>query len=147
MNEAPFLPPVPVETFRIQLIAIVGSFMFLMFILSLIRNKRIKEEYSLLWLLLALIFLGMSFWRKSLDYLAYSIGVAYPPAALFILALAALFILSIQFSVIISRLSENNKLLAQELGILKIRLKQLTSKSNLDEGKEKSGKEDSPEED
>jgi len=147
MNEAPVSLPVPVEIFRIQLLAIIGSFLFLIFILFLIRNKKIKEEYSLLWLLLALIFLGMSFWRESLDYLAYSIGVAYPPAALFLLSLAALFILSIQFSVIISRLSENNKLLAQELGILKIRLKQLISSTEVDKGKNKEEKAKPAEED
>jgi len=136
MNKSPFSPPQLVELFRIQLIAIISSFLFLFFILYLIRKKKIKEEYSLLLLLFAFLFLILSFWRKGLDYLSYFIGVAYPPAALFLILLAALFIILIQLLIIISRLSENNKLLAQEFSILKMQLKDLTKKNKSAEKKE-----------
>lgn len=136
MNKSPFLPSQHVELFRIQIIAIIGSFLFLFFILYLIKKKKIKEEYSLLWLLFAVLFIVASFWRKGLDYLSLLIGVAYPPAALFLILLTALFIILIQFSIIISRLSENNKLLAQEFSILKMQLKELMKKNKKAEKKE-----------
>tara|TARA_B110001452_G_C15241725_1_gene430068 strand:- start:15604 stop:16023 length:420 start_codon:yes stop_codon:yes gene_type:complete len=107
---------------RIQILAIFGSTFAMLFILRLIRNKKIKEEYSLLWLFFSIIFVVFSIWRDGLDYLSKLIGIAYPPAALFLLLLTSIFIILIQFSIIISKHSESLKTLAQELGILKLEL-------------------------
>ena len=91
------------ESVRIQYIAIVGSALLLLFILYLIRQKRLKEEYSLLWLFFGVLFLAISLWKDLLDHIAEWIGIAYPPAALFLVLLMALFVIMIEFSVIISR--------------------------------------------
>ena len=52
-----------VNIFKMQYIAIIGSVVLLVFILNLIRRKRIKEEYSLLWLFLSFVFILFSSWR------------------------------------------------------------------------------------
>lgn len=108
-----------VNILKMQYIAIIGSVVLLVFILNLIRRKRIKEEYSLLWLFLSFVFILFSVWREGLDYISKLMGVAYPPAALFLILLMAIFMILIQFSIIISRQAENNKNLTQEHGLLK----------------------------
>lgn len=114
-----------VQTSRIQYIAIAGSILLLALILVLIRNKKIKEEYSLLWLIFGIVFLVFSVFREALEILARVVGIAYAPAALFLLLLIAIFFILIQFSVIISRLSDQSKKLNQEVGILRLKIKEL----------------------
>ena len=114
-----------IDTGNIQAIAIAVSVFFLLLILYLIKNKRIKEEYSLLWILFAVIFIIFSFWRAGLDYIALDIGVAYPPAAFFMILLMAVFLILIEFSIIISKLSDKNKTLTQEIGLLYLEIKKL----------------------
>ena len=57
------------ESVRIQYIAIVGSTLLLLFILYLIRQKRLKEEYSLLWLFFGVLFLAIALWKDLLDHI------------------------------------------------------------------------------
>ena len=102
-----------------QIIAIVVSISLFLFILYLVRKKKIKEEYSLLWLSSSIVFMFFSIWRDGLEYFAKLIGIAYPPAALFLILLLAVFLILIEFSINISRLTEQNKILAQELALLR----------------------------
>jgi len=110
---------------KIQYIAIAGSVLLLLFVLYLIRKKSIKEEYSILWLFFCIVFLVFSIWREGLEYLAQLIGVAYPPAALFFIFLLAIFMILIEFSIIISKLSDKIKNLAQEIGILNMEIRKI----------------------
>jgi hypothetical protein len=108
-----------------QYIAIAASVGLFIYITYLVRNKRIKEEYSLLWLFFSLVFMFFSFWREGLEYFAHLVGIAYPPAALFIILLLAIFLILINFSRIISRLTDRNITLAQEVGILKTEIEKM----------------------
>ena len=74
---------------RIQIIAIAGSISLLIFIIVLIRQHRLKEEYSLLWLFFTMVFIVFSFWRNGLEWISDVIGIAYPPAALFLILIMA----------------------------------------------------------
>lgn len=108
-----------VNTNKVQFLAIAFSVVLLGFIFNLIRQKKIKEEYSILWLGLGFIFMVFSIWRKGLDFISELMGVAYPPAALFLILIMAVFLILIQFSMIISKHSENNKNLSQEFALMK----------------------------
>jgi len=108
-----------VQVFRIQILAIIGSAFLVLFIFELIRRRRLREEFSILWLGMGLIFLAVSLFRKLLDKFSYLVGIGYPPAALFLLLIVGLTVILIHFSVAISELKEANKKLAQELGLLK----------------------------
>jgi hypothetical protein len=109
----------------IQYLSIFGSIFILIFIFELVRKKRLKEEYSLLWLFFSILFFIFSIWRKGLEKFAHFIGIDYPPSALFLLLLIFVFSILLHFSIIISKLSENNKNLIQEVGILKMELKEI----------------------
>ncbi len=110
---------------KTQYIAIAASVLLFLYIFYLVRNKRIKEEYSLLWLFSSISLIFFSIWRDGLEYFAQLVGIAYPPAALFLILLLAIFLILIEFSVIISTLSDRNKTLAQEIGILKMEIEKL----------------------
>lgn len=116
---------------KTQYIAIFVSIVLFFYILYLVRNKRIREEYSILWLLSSFVFIFFSIWREGLEFFAGLMGIAYPPAALFLLLLLAIFLILIEFSIIISRLTESNKILAQELSLLK---EELSKHSHKDVG-------------
>lgn len=104
---------------RVQFIAVIGSIAIFLFILELIRKRRIREQYSLLWFFFGLLFIVLSLWEKGLTQIAHFIGIAYPPAALLLFLVIAIFLILIQFSVIISKLSDKNDKLIQEIALLK----------------------------
>lgn len=110
---------------QIQIVAITVSLLLFLFIMYLIRSQRLKEEYSLLWIFFSVVFIVFSFWRNGLDYISEFLGVAYPPAALFMILLMAIFLILIEFSIIISKLSNKNKTLAQEIGMMKYEIEKL----------------------
>lgn len=108
-----------------QILSIIGSLAIIFFLIELVRSRRLKESYSLLWFGIAFIFLLLSLWRNLLAFLASLMGVDYPPAALFLILIMGLYLLSIHFSIVISRLSEENKDLSQEIGLAKLEIEKL----------------------
>ncbi len=115
---------------KTQYIAMIASIALFIYILYLVRNKRIKEEYSILWIFSSVIFIFFSIWRHGLEAFAKLVGIAYPPAALFLILLLAIFLILIEFSRIISKLADRTKTLAQEIGLLKEELKKLEASKN-----------------
>ncbi len=104
---------------RIQYFAVAGSLALLVFIIELVRRKKVKEEHSILWLSFGLAFLVFSIWLGGINKLARLVGISYAPAAFLLILVVGLFLILIQFSVIISRLSEDRKRLAQEIALLR----------------------------
>jgi MFS family permease len=93
-------------------------------ILELVRRRRLMERYALLWLCAGLVLLGFSIWRHGLELFAKAVGVAYAPSALFIVALGFILLLLLHFSLVISRLADQTKVLAQRVGLLQHELEQ-----------------------
>ncbi|MES2825477.1 MAG: DUF2304 domain-containing protein [Pseudomonadota bacterium] len=112
---------------RIQVFSIIGSISLILIIFKLIKRKKLKEEYSLLWLGCGSIFLFFSIFKPLLQIFADSLGIIYAPSALLLMLIVSAFLILIQFSVVISKLSESNKNLIQEVGILKAEFKKLQS--------------------
>lgn len=110
---------------RIQFFSVTSSLFLFAFILRLVKRKRLKEEYSLLWLGFGLIFIALAFYRPLLEVVANLLGIIYAPAALLLILVTSTFFILIQFSVVISKLAEGNKNLIQEVGILKAELKKI----------------------
>jgi hypothetical protein len=104
---------------RIQYISLTASIFFLFLIVELVRRSKIKESYSLLWLFFAVSFIGFSIWKDALEIFARLVGIFYPPAALFLILFVIIILILIQFSVVISKQSEQIKGLAQEIALLR----------------------------
>lgn len=103
---------------RVQIVAIIGSALLFLFVLELLRRRRLGEPYAILWLIASVVLLVLSVWDDLLDGLADLVGIAVPANALFVVAFGFVLVLLLSFSVVISRLSRENKLLAQEIARL-----------------------------
>jgi hypothetical protein len=107
---------------RIQVVAVAGSVLLLLLVLELVRRRRLAEEYSALWIVSAMLLIGLALRRDLLDFVARWLGVYYPPAILVLMLVGIIFVASLSFSVIlsrqqrqISRLIEENAIMAAEL--------------------------------
>jgi hypothetical protein len=118
---------------KIQWLGIVFSLIILVSVVFLVRERLIKEKYSLVWLLIGLLILVMSAFRSLLEGFAALIGVEYAPAAFFALLIAFAYLLLLNLSVGVSGLKAQNKALTQELGLLKLRLEQVENERKLPE--------------
>jgi hypothetical protein len=103
----------------VQVIAIATTGLVLGVVLELVRRRRLVERYALLWMLTAVAMLVLALLRDDiLNPLAEAIGVASPVNLLFLVGFAVVLVLLLHFSVAISRLSEETKILAQEVARL-----------------------------
>jgi|RhiMetdeSRZDD1v2_1073273.scaffolds.fasta_scaffold880757_2 hypothetical protein len=108
---------------RLQLLAIGASAVLLVVLLELVRRRRLLERYALLWLFSAGVLLALSIWSPLLDWLATDVfGIKYPPNALFAVAFGFVLVLLLNFSLAVSRLTDQSKVLAQRLALLEERL-------------------------
>ncbi len=109
---------------RTMIVGLIGSVVALFFIIELVRQRRLREEYSLLWLITAVVLLILSLSRPLLDVLANMIGIFYPPSALFVVAMMFVLVILLHFSTVITRLTEENKDIAQQVALLRYELRQ-----------------------
>src|SRR3954463_6906612 len=107
---------------RIQIVAIIATSLQFAVIFELVRRRRLLERYALLWLFSSAVMLGLSIWRGALEQVSSLIGIAYAPSALFVIAFGFILVLLLHFSLVISRLADQNKVPAQRIGLLQQRL-------------------------
>lgn len=107
---------------RISIVAALGALFLLAVVFELIRRRRLQERYALLWLLTGLIVFVLAVWRDGLGTFSRLVGIYYPPSALFVLASFFVLVVLLQYSTVISQLSEQNTILAQRLALLENKL-------------------------
>jgi len=108
---------------RISIVASAASLLLILVVLELIRSRRLRERYALLWLLTGVVLLVLSAWRGGLNTIAGWVGATtYPPAVLFAVATLFILVVLLHYSTVISKLSDQNVLLAQKLALLEERL-------------------------
>jgi hypothetical protein len=109
--------------FRVSIAASIAAVLLLLVILELIRSRRLQERYALLWLLTGTVLLVLSVWREGLNTIAGWFGVTgYPPAVLFAVGTLFVLVVLLHYSTVISKLSDQNTILAQRLALLETRL-------------------------
>ena len=102
--------------------AVGATLLLLLLVLELVRRRRLLERYALVWLGSALILLALGIWEGLLTGIADAIGIFYPPTALFVIAFGFILVLLLHFSLVISRLAGQNKVLAQRIALLQRRI-------------------------
>jgi len=105
-------------TLRQQLFALVASIALLVFIVEMVRRRRLREEYAFLWILTGVAVLVLSAWFGLLEWLTRLIGAVVPVSTLFVFGILFLVVINIYFSIKVSTLTTQVKNLAQRLGIL-----------------------------
>jgi hypothetical protein len=104
---------------RVTVISIGASAALLLYILEMVRRRRLREEYSILWLFGSALILVLSVKQDWLDRLAHMAGIAYPPSFLFLVGILFILLILIHFSIAISKLHQMNKKMAQEIALMK----------------------------
>jgi hypothetical protein len=107
----------------VSIVGTIASLALVAVVLELIRSRRLQERYALLWLVTGIVLAVLSAWRDGLNTIAGWVGIrSYPPAVLF--AVGFLFVLAVllHYSTVISRLSDQNTVLAQRVALLEARL-------------------------
>ena len=108
----------------VSVAGVLASLLLLGVVVHLIRTRRLRERYGLLWLLTGLVLLALSAWRDGLNTVADWVGVTgYPPAVLFATATLFILVVLLHYSTVISRLADQNSLLAQRLALIEERLR------------------------
>jgi hypothetical protein len=125
-----------VTPLRVSVAASIASILLLLVVLELIRGRRLKERYALMWLATGVVLLALSLWRGGLNTIAGWLGVGYPPAILFAVATLFVIVVLLDYSTVLSRLSDQNTLLAQELALLRRRIEALEERERGEEDAE-----------
>lgn len=105
-------------TFHQTLFAVVTSVIVFGLLLELVRRRRLREEYAWLWLLTGAAMIVLATWYRLLVFVTWAIGAVAPLNTLVIFALFFLLAIAVHFSVIISRLTTQIKILSQEVALL-----------------------------
>jgi hypothetical protein len=110
---------------RTLVVTIGGAVVLALIVLEMVRRRHLKEEYSLVWLATAAAILVLASSRELLDRLSGAMGIHYPPTSLLVVGFGCLLAAALHFSTVVSRLSEQNTGLAQELAILRWQLREV----------------------
>jgi len=115
----------PGTPLKVSLVAVGASLLLLVVIVELIRSRRLRERYALLWLLTGVVLLLLSAWRGGLNTIAGWVGVeTYPPAVLFAVALLFVLAVLLHYSTVLSKVTDQNVILAQRLALLEQELRE-----------------------
>jgi hypothetical protein len=113
---------------KVSIAATIVSLLLVLGVFELIRSRRLRERYALLWLVTGVVLVVLSAWRGGLNTIAGWVGVrGYPPAVLFAVGLMFVILVLLHYSTVISRLSDQNVILAQRLALLESRLSERES--------------------
>jgi hypothetical protein len=108
---------------KVSIAATAASLVLLLVVFELVRSRRLRERYALLWILTGVVLVALSAWRGGLNTIAGWLGVrGYPPAVLFAVGLLFVILVLLHYSTVISRLSDQNVTLAQRLALLELKL-------------------------
>ena len=113
---------------RVSIVGAIASILLILVVLELVRGRRLKERYALLWLATGVVLLVLSVWRGGLNTIASWVGVtSYPPAVLFAVATLFILLVLLHYSTVISKLTDENVDLAQRIALLEERVSRLRS--------------------
>jgi hypothetical protein len=123
--------------FKQQVFALLVSLLVFIFTIEMVRQKRLREEYSVLWLFTSCVMFVLVIKYDWLVAITNLIGAALPTSTLFTGSIVFLVLLGVQFSIKISRLSDQVKDLVQENAILRHQFEEIlgTRDSGLGTGK------------
>ena len=104
---------------RVTILSIVASAALLLYILEMVRRRKLREEYSILWLAGSVVILVLSLKQDWLVGISHAVGIVYPPSFLFLVGILFILLILIHFSIAISKLHQMNKKMAQEIALMK----------------------------
>ena len=115
---------------KMQFVIGVLSVILLLITFELIRKKRLREEYAILWLFTGIVVLVFSLWPYFFlsQFFVRITGIFYLSAVVLI-AFFFLLLIVFHFSVVISKLTGQNKDLSQRHALLELEFNELKKRS------------------
>jgi hypothetical protein len=110
---------------RQQIFALIVCLMVFVFTIDMVRRRRLREEYSVLWLATSIVMFVLVIRYDWLEALTRFIGAGLPTTTLFIGSIIFLMLICVQFSIKISRLTNHVKELAQDNALLRGELEEV----------------------
>ena len=102
---------------RSTILAVSVAVFIMLFIIELLRRRKLREEYSVLWLLTGFIIVALAIWYDLLLFITRLTGLANPSATLSFFGLIFLIVINIHYSVKVSALTRQIEILAQRLAL------------------------------
>ena len=102
---------------NIQIFGILSGIVLLLFVLELVRRKKLLEGYSLIWILACIGLVVISLWKDLWEKIAKVLGIFYSPVILFLFAFAFLLLIVLDLTIKVSKLTKDNRKLAQRVGL------------------------------
>jgi len=124
--------PIHVMPIEQKIFALFVSVLVFTFIVNMVRKRRLREEYSVLWLATSVVMFVLILRYQWLVYLTRFIGATTTTTTLFLFALIFLILLSVQFCIKISRLTDQVKNLSQENALMKLEIESLILATSLE---------------
>lgn len=104
----------------LQLFLILGSIWFFLFIISMIKKKKLELKYALTWIVASFLFIILSLFPGILYSISALLHIETPVNALFLLTIFFLLIIIFTLTIALSKSSNRIAALTQEIGILKL---------------------------
>jgi hypothetical protein len=102
-----------------QRIEVIGlALIICLLIFELLRRRRLLERYAIVWFIAGVCVLVLAVWKGLLTTLSHAVGIYYPPSTLFAVAFLFVLVMLVNFSTTVSRLSDQNHVLARRLALL-----------------------------
>lgn len=105
---------------NLRITLIIGSILFFVFIINMVRTKKLELKYALIWILTSVSFIVMSVFPETVFFVARTLSVEVPANALFLCIIFLLLLMVFALTVAVSRQASRTKKLVQELGLLKM---------------------------
>ena len=119
---------------RTQIITAFGALGLALYVLDLVRRRRLSEEYSLLWVAATVVIAALGFSTPALVFVTRLLGVTGAASTTFAIGLAFAVAMLLYQSIKISRLSEQNDALARELALLRYDVESLRQNRSAERG-------------
>jgi hypothetical protein len=110
------------------ILGILGSLVTLVALFELMRRRRLREKYAVLWVTVSLGLVLIALVPSLLPGLAELVGVEVPTNLLFFVASVVLMLVSMQHSYELGRLEEETRTLAEEVALLRLDLDRLAER-------------------
>ena len=114
---------------RTHLISAVCGLLVLAVMVELLRRRQLREKYAILWLGVSLVVVVLAIFPSLLNWAGHRLGISDPPNLLLFAAVLVLLLVSVHLSWEASRLEEETRTLAEEVGLLRMQIEMITSPS------------------
>ncbi len=107
---------------RTHLISAVCGLLVLAVMVELLRRRQLREKYAILWLGVSLVVVVLAIFPSLLNWAGHRLGISDPPNLLLFAAVLVLLLVSVHLSWEASRLEEETRTLAEEVGLLRMQV-------------------------